>query len=356
MYLQKKYSLLTELTNIWKRYRSIQTSHIYTLPVVILMPHSACNCRCVMCDIWKGNHKLKQLSEADIAGLVENLRKLGTKQVVMSGGEALLHPQYFRFCALLKQQGFRITTLSTGLLVEKHAAQLVRHTDELILSLDGDDTLHDQIRNMPGAYEKLERGIKAVQDICQGFPIRLRSVIHARNFRQWPALIEAAEKLGVQQISFLPADTTSTAFNRPDTWDAEKQQTLIPDVEELAEMILIIQHITERFPHHFTSGFIAEKPEKLWMILRYYRAQHGLEPFPYKPCNAPWVSAVVEADGSVRPCFFHEPYGKLNGAGLDAVLNSEAAIQFRKMLSTTTNPVCERCVCSLYLSPTQLPA
>ncbi len=28
---------------------------ITSLPILILYPHSRCNCRCVMCDIWKTN-------------------------------------------------------------------------------------------------------------------------------------------------------------------------------------------------------------------------------------------------------------------------------------------------------------
>jgi hypothetical protein len=28
-------------------------------------------------------------------------------------------------------------------------------------------------------------------------------------------------------------------------------------------------------------------------------------------CNAPWVSAVVETDGAVRPCFFQQAIGNL---------------------------------------------
>jgi Fe-coproporphyrin III synthase len=26
---------------------------IYTLPVLVIFPHNQCNCRCVMCDIWR---------------------------------------------------------------------------------------------------------------------------------------------------------------------------------------------------------------------------------------------------------------------------------------------------------------
>ena len=54
---------MQSLTHTYKRYRTLQTHRISALPVVILMPHSACNCRCVMCDIWKDNKNLKQLTE-----------------------------------------------------------------------------------------------------------------------------------------------------------------------------------------------------------------------------------------------------------------------------------------------------
>src|SRR5215813_7842155 len=102
------------LSDTVKRYRTLQTDTIYALPIVILMPHSACNCKCVMCDIWKGNANLKQLTEKDISGLLTSLRKFGTKQVVMSGGEALLNPNFFLFCQMLKAEKINITLLSTG--------------------------------------------------------------------------------------------------------------------------------------------------------------------------------------------------------------------------------------------------
>ena len=92
------------LYHTFHRYRTLQTDRITALPIVILMPHSACNCKCVMCDIWKGNHNLRQLSEKDIEGLLGTLRTLGTRQVLMSGGEALLNPNFFRLCAILKKE------------------------------------------------------------------------------------------------------------------------------------------------------------------------------------------------------------------------------------------------------------
>ena len=101
----------------------------------------------------------------------------------------------------------------------------------------------------------------------------------------------------------------------------------------------------------FKSGFIAESSAKLAKIGEYYSAQYGLNPFPYKKCNAPWVSAVVEPDGTVRPCFFHPPLGNIHEGELTDILNSEKAVHFRKSLDMDTNPTCVKCVCYLNLSP-----
>jgi radical SAM protein with 4Fe4S-binding SPASM domain len=60
---------------------------------------------------------------------------------------------------------------------------------------------------------------------------------------------------------------------------------------------------------------------------------------------------VVEADGTVRPCFFHAPLGNIREMPLSDILNSERAIRFRKDLDMDTDPICSRCVCYLNLRP-----
>src|SRR5678816_3879918 len=110
----------------FQRYRTLTTDVISSLPIVILMPHSACNCRCVMCDIWKGNHNVKQLTKNDLTTLLHTLKKFETQQVAMSGGEALLNPEFFAFCGILRNENIKISLLSTGLLQKKNANALLK--------------------------------------------------------------------------------------------------------------------------------------------------------------------------------------------------------------------------------------
>ncbi|MFI5131277.1 MAG: radical SAM protein [Chitinophagales bacterium] len=319
------------------------------MPIVILMPHSACNCRCVMCDIWKDNKNLKQLTENDIKDLLISLKKLGTQQVLMSGGEALLNPNFFRFCELLQQQNIRVSLLSTGLTLKKNADQLTKWVNDIIVSLDGDEAIHNAIRNIPDAFQKLKEGVQHIKSIDKNFKITARTVIHRLNFRQWPAIIESAKEMGVDQISFLPADVSSHAFNREILWTDQRQHEILISEDQLEDLKIIIEDIIEKY----SSGrsFISESPEKLRKLHSYYAAFYGLNPFPYKKCNAPWISAVVEADGTVRPCFFHPAMGNIREDSLEHIINSDKSIRFRKELDINKDETCVKCVCYLHLAP-----
>src|SRR5258706_1328914 len=247
----------------FQRYRSLQTHKISALPIVILMPHSACNCRCVMCDIWKDNKNLKQLTEYDIKDLLLSLKKLGTKQVLMSGGEALLNPNFFRFCELLEKQSIKVSLLSTGITLKKNADQLVKWVNDIIVSLDGNETTHNRIRNIPDAFQKLKEGVHQLKSIEPGFKITARTVIHRLNFQHWPEIIEAAKEIGVDQISFLPADVSSHAFNREVLWNDQRQHEILISQDQLEELKMIVENIIVKYATGPDRHFIAESPDKL---------------------------------------------------------------------------------------------
>lgn len=341
------------LSHTYKRYRTIKSHIIKVLPVVILMPHSACNCRCIMCDIWKGNQNVKQLTESDVNGLLDSLKKFETKMVLMSGGEALLNPNFFRFCEILKKHEIRISLLSTGILLKKHAPLLTKWVNEIIVSLDGDERTHDRIRDIPGAYQKLREGIIKIKEIDPSFKISARTVIHKLNYRKWPDIVETAKITGLNSISFLPADVSSHAFNRQILWDENRQSEILLPPEALPELKNIIEELITGYKKEFDHHFILESPEKIRRIYQYYAAFYGLNQFPQKQCNAPSVSTVIEADGTVRPCFFHNPLGNVRLNTLESILNSSSAIGFRKELNVNEDPTCRKCVCYLHLRPGQ---
>lgn len=346
------------MNRLSRRLRLLQnqrTHRLSHLPVLILLPHSACNCRCVMCDIWKANARKIELSPESLRPHLQSIRDLGVQWVVLSGGEPLMHRNLWTFCELLRRMGIRITLLSTGLLLPRHAEAIVRWIDEVTVSLDGSPTIHDAIRNVPGAFRRLQEGVTCLKRQRPALRITARCVIQKRNYFDLPHIIDTARSLTLDQISFLAVDVSSTAFNRPAPWDEARRREVMLTAQETAHFADLLESVIQNYRKDFESRFIAESPQRLRAMVQYFRALLGETSFPPVRCNAPWMSAVLEADGRLRPCFFHPPYGQLDGRPLDRLLNSEQAIAFRRRLDVATDPMCRQCTCSMYVNPLPMP-
>jgi len=338
-------------TEMLLRRRNLATHRIHTLPIVVLMPHQGCNCRCEMCDLWRSGGNGSDLSQEDIAAQIEGMRRLRVRRVVLSGGEALLCGELWGMCDLLKSIPARITLLSNGLLLRQHAREIVRSCDQVVVSLDGSPQTHDTIRGVPGAFDRLAEGVASLKALDPDLRVTARCVIQRRNFRELPEIVGVAHRIGLDQISFLAVDVSTTAFARSSPWSADRARASALDTGEVGEFAAIVDGTIRDRAGDLAPAFIAESPDRLRRLVSYFAALNGDVAFPPTICNAPWTSAVVEADGTVRPCFFHGPLGNLHDGPLESILNSPAAIDFRTKLNPRRDPVCGRCVCTLSVGP-----
>lgn len=323
---------------------------IERLPIVTLFPYARCNCRCLMCDIWKERGSAS-VGATDAAALLADLARLGTERVVLSGGEPLMHPDLFALVRPLREAGLGVTLLSSGLLLSRFAREIARWVDDVVVSLDGPREVHDLVRRVPRAFDRLAEGVEAVRAAGPGVTLSGRCTVQRANLLHLRATVAAAREVGLSRVSFLAADVTSDAFNRPGGWGAEERAAVLPAREDLPALAAELDALEREEARAFATGFVAEGPQKLReRLLAHFAALLGEGPFPESRCNAPWVSAVVEADGSVRPCFFHPAYGNLSeSASLPALLNGGAALAFRRSLDVATDPTCVRCTCRLNL-------
>ena len=322
---------------------------ISTLPILILNVHERCNCRCLMCDIWK-RESGAELGIEELARHRESILRLGVRQVVLTGGEPLMHQNLAALCLFLKECGVKITLLSTGLLLKKRAEMVASSIDEIIVSLDGSEEIHDSIRRVRGGFQLIREGILEVRRLKPEMPILGRSTVQKANHASLRKTVLAARGLGLDSISFLASDLTSQAFNRELVWPGERQNEVALTSNEVDALEAEIESLIREHGEEIAAKYIVERPEKLRRIARHFRAQLG-QASPEAPrCNAPWVSAVVEVDGSVRPCFFHPTIGSLRTTSLEEALNGAQALSFRSSLNIAENPTCRRCVCSLHFT------
>jgi Fe-coproporphyrin III synthase len=322
---------------------------IASMPILLLHVHEHCNCRCLMCDIWQKTDG-KELDLDDFARHRESLMRLGVREVVLTGGEALLHRGFEQLCRFLRQCGVRVTLLTTGLLLQKRADVVADGVDEIIVSIDGPEAVHDQVRRVKGAHQLIGKGIEAVRQRKPRMPVNARSTVQKANHNVIRQTVAGAKVLGFDSISFLATDLTSQAFNRDVVWPILRQDEVALSLGEVAALEEEVEALILENAEDFRCKYIVESPGKMRRIVRRFREHLG-DCAPVAPmCNAPWVSAVIEVDGTVRPCFFHEKIGDLSGKTLDQVINGEEARRFRATLDVEANAICQKCVCSLNYS------
>jgi MoaA/NifB/PqqE/SkfB family radical SAM enzyme len=331
-----------------RRVRGRRDGRLHSLPILALSVHSACNCRCVMCDIWKANAEKREMAAEDLDRHAGDIRALHVRRVMLTGGEPLLHRNLWALCSRLQALGIHITLVTTGLLVEPNAASIAESVDTVVISLDGDRDAHDAVRRVKAGFDRIARGVMALRGERPAPRLIARSVVQRGNFAALSETIMAAHHMGFDEISFLGADVSSSAFNRPEPWPAGRVAEVAIGPSDLPLLEAAIARAVERAPDLFDNGFVTGGRPSLDRILQYYSALCGASVLPAVRCNAPWVSAVLDTDGTLRPCFFQPGYGPA-GSGIEQTLNSPSAIAFRRSLDVTSNEICRRCVCSLHL-------
>ena len=323
--------------------QSAAAGTIRRLPLVTLYLSERCNSRCVTCDYWRHGHA--DLDLAAVERLLPSFASLQTEVVLFSGGEALLNPQWPQIAELLRGRGLKLWLLTSGLSLAKHARRVTQLFDAVTVSLDGADAAtYAAIRGID-AFEKVCEGIRAVTN--GGSQLNIRVTVQKANYRQLPAFVEIARDTGARQVSFLAVDVANPqAFGRLTEFEAG----LALEPQDLPEFEQVLDGMEARYAAEFRSGMIAESPGKLRRLLQYFRAIHGLGPPPPVRCNAPEFSAVIDATGRVRPCFFIPgPVGTpLAGEDLSEALNHTQMIRLRTDIRGGARPECVTCVCSIW--------
>jgi MoaA/NifB/PqqE/SkfB family radical SAM enzyme len=324
---------------------NVRTHRTWALPILLYSPTTRCNSRCGSCDYWRtdGAHDLRY---DEVASLCIELRALRTKLVVFTGGEPLVREDVFELADLFRAQGVALHLLTSGLALERHAAKVAERFAAVTVSLDGHTRdLYRRIRGVDG-LEAVERGVRRLKELRPELSVTARSTLQRRNFEALPQLIDKSMAMGLDSISFLTADVTSDSFGRGVPGAEPNPHGLLLDAAEVDEFERVIEKALVSHAEAFRSGRVVERGDRLRRLSRYYRAHHGKEPFPEVRCNAPWASAVIESDGSVRPCFFQPKVGSIREKSLRALLDDEM-VRFRRGLNMACDATCQKCVCSL---------
>src|SRR5262249_30712593 len=115
-------------------------------------------------------------------------------------------------------------------------------------------------------------GIRALRKLRPDFVVRGRATVQRANYAYLRQIVSAARQTGLNSISFLAADVTSQAFNRPGGWTAKRQDDVALDAEDACRLEEEIESLIREHREDITSGFVVENAEKLRRIVLHFRA------------------------------------------------------------------------------------
>jgi len=247
-----------------------------------------CNLQCSYCYGNFCKKPSRDLSIEESLQLVDAFSKGGVRRITILGGEPLLYKGIGDVVDRLNQKKISCSILTNGTLVPDKI-EVLRGVDEVGLSIDGCQEVHDSIRG-PGNFNELLRAIDSVKKIKKS--IVLTYTIFSENINQLEYVLEFARKHRVYL-------TVNLAHGRID------EEKSIPvskaDNESCREALRkIIEYKRKGYPVFRTYRTL--KDMLAW-------PDYGIDGSMVKPvsgfpiCRFGQFAACVTADGTLYPCF-----------------------------------------------------
>jgi len=162
-----------------------------------------CNLACVHCYINQPaasqEARARELSAAQIAGLLDQMAEAGMLFLAITGGEPLLRPDFAEIYAHAKRRGMLITLFTTGTLLTPRIADLLAESRPFGIEITlygATPQTYEAVTQSPGSYARCRMGIELLLD--RGLPLALKSVLLRTNRHELPAMRELAAELGVK--------------------------------------------------------------------------------------------------------------------------------------------------------------
>lgn len=121
--------------------------------------------------------------------------------ICLTGGEPMLHPDFYKIAARARELGFMCGITTNGTLIDEAAAKKIRDSgiSAISVSLDGTRELHDWFRNSEGAYDRAVRGVKNLTAVAEDrIAVQITTVVHKGNIAELDKLYGIVLETGVE--------------------------------------------------------------------------------------------------------------------------------------------------------------
>ena len=169
-----------------------------TLLVVLIELTYDCNFDCVFCYNDRALAGTKLTLDEHLR-VLDDLEQMGVLNVVLSGGEPMVHPHFFAIGKAAKERGFVVRVKTNGHLLRGEALRrLVDDVDPFVVevSLHGSTAAtHERQTRVPGSFDRLLANLRDAK--AAGLRVRINSTLTAYNEHEIDGMHAIADELGM---------------------------------------------------------------------------------------------------------------------------------------------------------------
>jgi Fe-coproporphyrin III synthase len=335
---------------------------------IVLGVNNVCNLHCKMCDV--GTNTLETNFAQNLIGTdplnmpLELIQRIIDQTALYfpkaklgyAFTEPLVYPHLEKSLHYAQSKKIKSTLTTNALTLKQKAKTIVESgLDELFISLDGPQDIHNQIRGHQKSFQKAIEGIEEVLRLNPNQSISVFCVITEWNIGYLKEFVEFFKDYPLNEIGLMHTNFTpqSVADNHNIIWGNSYSATA-SNVEQINitnyNLELLWEEILEikKNKYNYKVSFSPEISSKEKLNEFYHKPEKIIG----KKCNDVFSNIMIKSDGSVIPshgrCYNLE-LGNIYNETLKEIWNSTVLKQFRSDLIKNGGlfPACSRC-CSAF--------
>jgi MoaA/NifB/PqqE/SkfB family radical SAM enzyme len=326
----------------------ILNKKVYTGPWTVQIDlTNRCNNNCIACwcrsPLLKDREmdeetKKKMLSREVAMKLIDDLDRLGVREIYLTGGgEPLMHPNALEIMRYIKKKNIKLDMSTNFTMVNENVAKefVDMGLDHMNISIWAGTAKTYSLLH-PNKTEKTFKRIEKVLNFIQKLKkkkgkskpkIGMYNVILNLNYHEVEKMLEFAFRTRLNEIDFVPVDTIP---GRTDVLKLNKKQR-----EELARRFRNLWNLFPVFERKYNHTLEFRNYEQFLRRIENEDAEeanYDTNIIDSIPCYAGWTFARILANGDVNSCLksFRIPTGNIYNESFEKIWLNEKQALFRE--------------------------
>lgn len=156
-----------------------------------------CNLDCEICLCGGGRETEDELTTEEALKLCGQLRAMGVKRVVLTGGEPLMREDWDKIAMELTGGGIEVQLVTNGFFIDRKMAERIERSgiNRVTVSIDGTEAVHDRIRAR-GSFARCRMAVEALRETS--LQVFAATTVTEDNFEDLAGLRAELERMRIQ--------------------------------------------------------------------------------------------------------------------------------------------------------------